>query len=96
MMGWSPRCYIPSFVKVGPPVLEKKIFESFFYHIWAWRPSWSCDLDAANKLPLPLPKEAPRKILALIGQAVLEKKVFEIVDDDDGRMPEHGHPKSSP
>ena len=26
MMGRSPRCYIPSFVKIGPPVLEKKIF----------------------------------------------------------------------
>ena len=22
MMGWSPRCYIPSFVEIGPPVLE--------------------------------------------------------------------------
>ena len=29
MMGWSPRCYIPSFVGFGPPVLEKKIFEGF-------------------------------------------------------------------
>ena len=29
MMGWSPRCYIPSFVKIGLPVLEKKIFEGF-------------------------------------------------------------------
>ena len=29
MIGWSPRCYIPSFVKIGPPVLEKKIFEGF-------------------------------------------------------------------
>ena len=28
MMGRSPRCYIPSFVKIGPPVLEK-IFEGF-------------------------------------------------------------------
>ena len=42
MMGWSPRCYIPSFVVIGLLVLEKKIFE-VFYHIWAWRPSWSCD-----------------------------------------------------
>ena len=40
---------LPSFVKIGPPVLEKKIFEGF-YHIWAWRPSWSCDPDAANKI----------------------------------------------
>ena len=28
MMGKSPRCYIPSFLKIGPPVLEK-IFEGF-------------------------------------------------------------------
>ena len=27
--GWSPRCCIPSFMKIGPPVLEKKIFEGF-------------------------------------------------------------------
>ena len=26
MMGWSPRCYIPSFVKIGLPVPEKKVF----------------------------------------------------------------------
>ena len=29
MMCWSPRCYTPSVVKIGPPVLEK-IFEVFF------------------------------------------------------------------
>ena len=28
MMGWSPRCYIPSFVKISLPVLE--IFEGVF------------------------------------------------------------------
>ena len=28
-MGWNPRCYIPSFVEIGPPVPEKKIFEGF-------------------------------------------------------------------
>ena len=33
-----------------------------FYHIWAWRPSWSCDPDAANKLSFPLPKEDQQKI----------------------------------
>ena len=27
MVGWSPQCYITSFVKVGLPVLEKKIFK---------------------------------------------------------------------
>ena len=28
MMGWSPQCYIPSFVEIGRPVPEK-IFEEF-------------------------------------------------------------------
>ena len=37
-------------------------FEMFFYHIWAWRPNWSCDPDAANKISFPLPNEAPHKI----------------------------------
>ena len=30
MMGRSHQCYIPSFVEIGPPVLERKIFEGFF------------------------------------------------------------------
>ena len=37
--------------------------------------------------------------LALIGQAVPEEKMFEIVDGrttNDGRTPDHGHPISSP
>ena len=37
--------------------------------------------------------------MALVGQAVSEKKIFEIVDGrttDDGRTPDHGHPISSP
>ena len=54
MMGFSPQCYIPSFVKIGPPVLEK-ILEGFYY-IWALPPSWSCDPDAANKLSYPYPR----------------------------------------
>ena len=29
MMGLSPRCYRPSFVEIGQPVPEKKIFEGF-------------------------------------------------------------------
>ena len=58
-----------------------------FYHIWAWRPSWSRDLDPANKLSSPHPTEVSYKNLASIGQAVLEKKSFEMVDGrrtDDG------------
>ena len=57
-------------------VLQEKIFEDF-YHIWAWRPSWSCDLDHLYKLSFPLPKEALTFNLALIGHAVSETKMFE-------------------
>ena len=32
-----------------------------FYHVWASRPSWSCDPHAASKRSFPLPKEAPHK-----------------------------------
>ena len=76
-MNRNPRCFIPSFVEIGTPVPEKKILKGF-YHIWAWRSSWSCDPDAANKLLFPLPKEAPH--FALIRQAVSEEKMLEIVN----------------
>ena len=60
MMGCSPKCYIQSFVKIGLPVLEKKIFECFLP--WVLQPSWSCDLDFAINLSSPLPINAPHKI----------------------------------
>ena len=75
-------------MKISPPVLEKKIFKGF-YHIWKWRPSCSCDLDAQG---------GSIENLALIGHAVSEEKTFEIVDGrmDDGGTPDHGYPISSP
>ena len=33
MMGWSPRYYIQSFVEIGLPVPEKKIFEGFLPYL---------------------------------------------------------------
>ena len=33
MMGWSPQCYIPSFVEIGLPVPEKKIFKGFLPYV---------------------------------------------------------------
>ena len=33
IMGRSPQCYIPSFVGIGPLVLEKKIFEEFLQYM---------------------------------------------------------------
>ena len=33
-----------------------------FYHIWAWRPSWSTNRDHFSNLLFPLSKEAPYEI----------------------------------
>ena len=32
-----------------------------FYHIWAWRPSWVCDLDSLCKLSFPFLKRLHMK-----------------------------------
>ena len=94
IMGWSPRCYIPSFVEIGLPVLEKKIFECFFYNIWTWRPSWSCDQMPRTKYRSPYPRR--------LHIAVSEKKIFEHCErrrrrrTTDGRTPDHEYPISSP
>ena len=56
MMGWSPKCYVTSFVEISKLVQAKKIFKGFLPgDIWAWWPFRSCDPD-----------------LVLICQAVLE------------------------
>ena len=60
-----------NFVELDSPMLHAKFQdhrasgsgeEDFkgFYHIWAWRPSWSCDLGRFT-FWFPLPKEAPHK-----------------------------------
>ena len=33
MMRLSSKCYIPSFVEIGPPVPKKKIFEKFLSYM---------------------------------------------------------------
>ena len=48
-------------------VLEEKIFKGFF-HIWAWRPSWSTNHDHFSNLLFPLPKVAPYEIWAQLAQ----------------------------
>ena len=58
---------MPSFKIIGLLVLEKKIFKGF-YHIWAWRPSWSCDLYHLPKLSFPLPKEDSHEIWHLLAE----------------------------
>ena len=33
MITWSPRCYIPSFLEIGLPVPEKKIYKGFLPYV---------------------------------------------------------------
>ena len=60
-------------------VLEKKIFKGF-YHIWAWRPSWSMNRDHFSNLSFPLSKEAPYEIWAKLAQRLQRRSFFEILN----------------
>ena len=78
MMGWSPQCYIPSFLKIGLPVLEKKIFEGFLPNmgvaaILVRRPK-SC-----NQIFIPLYMKAFLKKMGQIGTVVSGKFRFEVL-----------------
>ena len=75
-MGWSPQYYIPSFVEIGPPVPE--IFEGF-YHIWAWRPSWSCDQHHVIRFSFHCTLKLSIKNLVQIGTVASEKIRFELL-----------------
>ena len=47
--------------------------EDGFYHIWACRPSWSCDQDHLNKLSFPHPMETPYEIWLQLAQWFLRR-----------------------
>ena len=64
-----------SFKMIGFSFLEKKTFKGF-YHISAWRPPWSYD-HGFYTIYVPTSHEGPALNLALIGQVVNEKKMFE-------------------
>ena len=53
---------------------REDVFFLCFYHIWAWPPSWSCDLDRLIKLSFPHPKEASHKIWFQSDKQFLKKK----------------------
>ena len=63
-----------SFMEIGLPVPEKKIFKGF-YHIWAWWPFWSCDQHHVISLYL----KAFIKKLVQIGKVVSEKIRFQFL-----------------
>ena len=78
MMGWSLQCYIPSFVEIGRPVPEKKIFKGFLPYmgmaaILVMKPA-SC-----HQIFISLYLKAFIKNLVQIGKVVFEKIQFEFL-----------------
>ena len=70
-----------------------------FYHIWAWRPSWSCDLDFLYTHWFPLPIYVSYKIWLWLAKRFQRRRSLKLWTDGwttDGRTPDHGHPISSP
>ena len=65
-----------------------------FYHIWAWGPSWSCDLDYLYIHWFPLPIDASCKIWLRLAKRFQRRRSLKMVDD--GRRTEHGYTISSP
>ena len=66
------------------------------YHIWAWRPSWSCDPDAAyKKFRFPLSKEDIHKFGFDWPSGFGEEDVWKCERTEDGR-PDHVYTISSP
>ena len=58
------------------PWFWKKIFKGF-YHIWAWRPSWSMNGNHFSNFSFPCPREAPNEIWGTLVQRL--QRSFEIL-----------------
>ena len=91
MMGRSPLCYMPSFVEIGPLVLEK-ISEGFFLPYMEVAAILVMCPRCCEQNFVPPTQGGSTYNLALIGQAVLEEKMFENMN---GRTPDHGYTISS-
>ena len=96
------RWFLQRFSPKAFSVLEEKIFKGF-YHIWAWRPSWSTDLDHFSNFSFPHPKEAPYEIWAKLAQRFQRRSRLKMLTDGrtDGRTDDRrkvitiAHPEQS-
>ena len=77
MMGWSPQCYIPSFMEISPPVPEK-IFEGFlpYMGVAAILVMWPA---SCHQIFISLYLKAFIQNLIQIGTVVSEKIRFEFL-----------------
>ena len=78
MMGWSPRCYILSFVEIGPPVPEKKIFKGFLPYV-GMAAILVMGPPSCHQTFISLYLKAFIQNLVQIGKVVSEKILFEFL-----------------
>ena len=77
MMGWSPRCYILSFVEIGPPVPEK-IFNGFLPYV-GMAAILVIEPASCHQIFISLYLKAFIQNLVQIGKVVSKKILFEFV-----------------
>ena len=71
-MGWSPWCYLPSFVKIDPQFWRRRFLKGF-YHMWRGGHLGHVTQMPRTKFCSPY----SRKLYIKLGQAVSEKEMFE-------------------
>ena len=78
MMGWSPRCYIPSFVEISLPVPKKKIFKGVLPYV-GMAAILVMGPAPCHRIFISLYLKAFMKYLVQIGTVVSEKIRFEFL-----------------
>ena len=78
MMGWNPRCYIPSFVEIGLQVPEKKIFKGFLPYMGMAAILVHLTSIMSSDFHLIVPKSFHNNLVE-IGTVVSEKIRFEFL-----------------
>ena len=100
LVGSLPRWFVQRFSPKTSSVLEMKIFKDF-YHIWAWRPSWSTYRDHFSNLTFPQPKETPYETWTKLAQRLQRRSRLKMLMDGrtdaraDGRRTKSDHNSSS-
>ena len=71
----------------------RRRFFKGFYHIWAWRPSWSCDLDFLYTHWFPLPINASYRIWLWLAKRFQRRRSLKLWTDrrrtDAGSWPSY-------
>ena len=65
----------------------RRRFLKVFYHIWAWRPSWSCDQNVMYKFWLTYHKESSHETWVWLGQWFVWKLWFNILMEPQYERP---------